>query len=267
MRDTKHYIYVGFRRRINMTYCVAMRLKDGMVFVSDTRTNAGVDHISTFRKLFYFQGENREITIQSAGNLATTQSVIAKIKADIESELDNSILKLKSMYQIAEIVGSLLREVVERDKSELIDASQLSSSILIGGYIKGREPELFNIYPEGNFIISCKDTPYFQIGEIKYGKPILDRIVKFDTDITDALKCAMISFDSTIKSNLSVGLPIDILVMDFKKQKTYSRRLDSTDPYMMTVRNTWGQLIKEIFNRVPDLELSAQTMEDYLVKK
>ena len=214
-----------------------------------------------FVNFFIFITDN-EIVIQSAGNLATTQSVIARIKAGVVFGGSDSILELGSVYEVAEQqVGKIVREVLKRDKSELIDVTQLTSSFLVGECIKG-QAALYNVYTEGNFIMSGPDTPYFQIGEIKYGKPILDRIVRYDSVLSDALKCAMISFDSTIKSNLSVGLPIDILVIDFKKQRTYSRRLDSSDPYMMSVRQSWGSLIKEIFNRIPDLELEDLEPED-----
>lgn len=223
-------------------------------------------HISTFRKLFYFHNKDNEIVIQSAGNLATTQSVIARIKAGVVFGGSDSILELGSVYEVAEQVGKIVREVLKRDKSELIDVTQLTSSFLVGECIKG-QATLYNVYTEGNFIMSGPDTPYFQIGEIKYGKPILDRIVRYDSVLSDALKCAMISFDSTIKSNLSVGLPIDILVIDFKKQRTYSRRLDSSDPYMMSVCQSWGSLIKEIFNRIPDLELEDLKEEAKLKNK
>ncbi|MGN1357553.1 MAG: peptidase [Succinivibrionaceae bacterium] len=238
-----------------MTYCVAMNLKDGLIFASDTRTNAGIDHISIYQKLFYFKADDRELVIQSAGNLATTQSVIAKINLLIKNDTDDNILKKKTIFEIAQIVGTILRNTVIEAKSELIDTSTLSCSLMLGGYINNQTPELYNIYTEGNFITSNYDTPYFQIGENKYGKPIIDRIVNYNTDLENALKCTMISFDSTIMSNLSVGLPIDIVVMDRKKQTTIRKRITKDNEYMLKIRHAWGQLIKENFDKVPAFPL------------
>ena len=236
-----------------MTYCVAMYLNDGLVFASDTRTNAGVDHVSIFKKLFYFNNANRELVIQSAGNLATTQSVIAILRQEIENDDKDNIMKLKSMFEIAEHLGATLRKVIKRDESELISKNTLSCSFILGGYIGEKNPALYNIYPEGNFVLTNKDTPYFQIGETKYGKPIIDRLINFNTKLSDALKCAMISFDSTIKSNVSVALPIDILVMDRINKTTKQKRLTAQDPYILTVRKSWGQLIVDNFHKIPDL--------------
>ena len=239
-----------------VTYCVAMKLKDGLIFASDTRTNGGIDHISTYRKLFYFKNEDREIVIQSAGSLATTQSVIAKINQNIKDNTDNNILKIPTLFEISQIVGTILRETIIESKSELIDTSTLSCSLLLGGYIANNEPELYNIYSEGNFIIANEETPYFQIGENKYGKPIIDRIVNYTTDLENALKCTIISFDSTIMSNLSVGLPIDLVVMNRKENKTTQIRVAKDNEFLLKIRKAWGQLIKENFDKVPPFPLS-----------
>ncbi|MGN1393575.1 MAG: peptidase [Succinivibrionaceae bacterium] len=234
-----------------MTYCVSMCLRDGMVFVSDTRTNAGIDHVATFNKLFHFHNENRDIVIQSAGNLATTQSVIALIRKGIELDSADNILKLPTMFEVTELVGRTVRQVISRDSSDLIDKSQLTSSFLVGGKIGDQPHVLYNVYPEGNFISTTMDTMYFQIGETKYGKPIIDRILSYDTNLTDALKLAMISVDSTIKSNLSVGLPIDILVIDLVNKRIRKRRLTAQDLYIQEIRKSWGSLIKQIFEKIP----------------
>lgn len=239
-----------------MTYCVGMCLKDGMIFVSDTRTNAGIDHVATFNKLFYFNKDNVNIVIQSAGNLATTQSVISILQKNIElNELEDNIFSAKTMFDVVEIVGRVVKKVIERDSCSLIDQNQLTCSFLVGGRIKDQKPALYNIYPEGNFICTTVDTPYFQIGETKYGKPIIDRIVNFELNLTDALKLAMISVDSTLKSNLSVGLPVDILVMDWVNNTIKQKRLNSNDPYIQNLRNSWSSLIREIFEKIPPIEM------------
>ena len=246
-----------------MTYCVAMSLKQGLVFVSDTRTNAGMDHISVFRKLYRFSvGHERTIVLQAAGNLATTQSVIAELKEGIAKGAKKNLYNGATMFEAAELVGETIRNVISRDTCELTKNVALGCSILVGGYIEGDDARLLDVYSEGNFISATIDTPYFQIGETKYGKPILDRIITFDTSLEDALKCTLVSFDSTIKSNLSVGYPLDLLVIDKVNKIEYYKRIKGTDPYPVMIRNTWGDGLKKVFHELDEFIFDDTPLTD-----
>lgn len=236
-----------------MTYCVAMNLREGMVFVADSRTNAGIDHISTFRKLYVFSvpGE-RVVVLQVAGNLATTQSVVSLLRSRTGDSEHDHLLRVRSLYRAAELVSQTMREVIARDTAPQPHGIDLSASFLIGGQILGEEQRLFNIYPEGNFIESTIDTPYFQIGESKYGKPIIDRVLDFDTPLRSALRCALISFDSTLKSNLSVGMPIDRLVYVHDSfSDELQRRIDEHDEYFRTLRKGWSEGLRNLLEQLP----------------
>ena len=197
-----------------MTYCVGVLLESGMVFASDSRTNAGVDHVSSFRKMtVYERPGDRVIVILTSGNLSVTQNAINLLEQHSRrAEGAPSIWTAPSMYDVAAMLGECLREVKRRDGPYLtqhnIDAS---ASFILGGQIGGEPQRLFMVYPEGNFIEASSETPYFQVGETKYGKPIIDRVVKPWTTVVDATKCVLISFDSTMRSNVSVGLPIDLV--------------------------------------------------------
>ena len=237
-----------------MTYCVAMKLQDGLVFVADSRTNAGVDNIATFRKLHLFRipGE-RLIVIQSAGNLATSQAVIGLLRQRLDSEQDN-LHGVPTLYDAARLLGQTLREVLQRDAEDAPSGHglDLSCSFLLGGQIRGAEPELFNLYPHGNFIIATEDTPYFQIGESKYGKPILDRALTFATPLEEALRCALLSYDATIRSNLSVGLPLDLVVYPRDRlAQVSSHRIDEQDPYCQALRKGWGEGLRDLLAALP----------------
>ncbi|SMC15943.1 putative proteasome-type protease [Andreprevotia lacus DSM 23236] len=237
-----------------MTYCVAMALQDGLLFASDSRTNAGVDHIATFRKMHVFEtaGE-RLVVLLSAGNLATTQSVISLLRSRCGGD-GASLLTVPTMYAAAELVGQAVREVIARDSGgEMTQGVDFSCSILLGGQIHGEAPRLFNVYAAGNFIEATEDTPYFQIGEAKYGKPIIDRVVRHDTALKEALKCTLISFDSTIRSNLSVGLPVDVLSYrrdSYAPAKPY--RVTEHDPYFNSIRQRWGAGLRQVFSELDD---------------
>lgn len=241
-----------------MTYCVGMMLDRGLVLMSDTRTNSGVDNISTFRKMHRWQvpGE-RIIGIMTAGNLATTQSVVSQLeeRTKAPSERQNSLLDAPTMFQVATIVGKLLRETIQtRDADNGQQGSgQFAASIILAGQIRGMEPRLFLIYPEGNFIEASFDTPFFQIGETKYGRPIIlrgyDRAMSFE----DAAKLLMVSFDSTLKANLSVGLPLDLLVLARDQfAPLHERRISASDPYFQTISSDWGEQLKKAFHALPD---------------
>jgi len=240
-----------------MTYCVAMRLKEGLIFVSDSRTNAGIDHIATFRKLHRFgvPGE-RLMVLQSSGNLATSQAVITKLFHSIQADIGTHLNNVPTIFDAAGLIGQYLTSVMKSSASVVAgmgnDDFEFSSSFLLGGQIKGQPCELYNIYPQGNFISATADTPYFQIGESKYGKPILDRALSYDSPLDKGLRCALISFDSTIRSNLSVGTPLDLLVykadsFDFPE----GRRLTDTDPYFSMIRKQWSDSMRSALAVLP----------------
>ncbi|MGH8492665.1 MAG: peptidase [Moraxellaceae bacterium] len=242
-----------------MTYCVAMKLAEGLVMASDSRTNAGVDHIATFCKMAVFEHAGQAVlTLLSAGNLATTQSTISLLRQRIQSEGEH-IFNQRSMYDVACLVGATLREVVDRDspKMQRQDGVDFGSSFLLGGQIRGEDVRLFNIYPQGNFIEASCETPYFQIGESKYGKPILDRVIRYETPISEASKCVLISFDSTIKSNVSVGLPIDL--MRYRRDSlvlSEKYRVEEDDAYFHDIRQAWSAGLRRTFESIPDPEWS-----------
>lgn len=241
-----------------MTYCVAMRLRAGLLFASDTRTNAGVDHIASFRKMYQFQiPHQREIVVLTAGNLATTQSVISLLNQRLNGEGEH-LLNVPSLYDAAVLLGRTLKEVVGRDadggpQSQGVD---FGANFLLGGQILGEGPRLFHVYPQGNFIEATEDTPYFQIGESKYGKPIIDRVIRYDTTALDeAAKCTLVSFDSTIQSNLSVGLPIDMLMLranQFEQAMKPPHRVGRDDPYFLALRNGWSAGLRRVFDELPN---------------
>ena len=237
-----------------MTYCVAMRLNAGLVFLSDSRTNAGVDQISTFRKMTVFEhpGE-RLMVLLSAGNLAITQAV-RQIVCERTGPNDRSLWNARTLFDAVRLVGSAVREVHERDARALKDAGiDFNCQFLFGGQIRGEQPRLFQVYAAGNFIESTPENPYFQIGEAKYGKPIIDRVVSPATSLDEAAKCALISMDSTLRSNISVGLPLDLLVYETDAlQVTKFVQIDPHNQYMQMIRNTWGTRLKQVFQEIPD---------------
>lgn len=242
-----------------MTYCVAVRNEAGLVFLSDSRTNAGVDQISTFRKMHVYEvpGE-RVMVLLTAGNLAISQSVASGLKVQMENHGEGSETKslasAPNMFSAAKLVGDAVRKVYERDAEALKEFKiEFNVSLIFGGQIKGEEPRLFNIYSAGNFIEATPETPYFQIGESKYGKPILDRVIGNELSLDEVAKCCLISMDSTIKSNLSVGLPLDLLCYQKDALKVERRtQIDGKDPYFASLRERWGQQLRKVFNELPD---------------
>lgn len=246
-----------------MTYCVGMLLDAGLVFMSDTRTNAGVDNISTAKKMFTWEVPgDRVITCMTAGNLATTQSVISLLdeRSKAPGDRNPSILEAPSMFQVAREVGATLKEVIQSnaDTGQTADAT-FAATMIVGGQIKGSPPRMFLIYPEGNFIEASPDNPFFQIGETKYGKPILVRAYDPAMGFEEAIKLLLVSFDSTIKSNLSVGLPID--VASYSKD-TLSvgnhHRIGADDPYFQAISSGWGDALKSAFDHLPDFRFQAE---------
>jgi putative proteasome-type protease len=226
--------------------------------MSDTRTNSGVDNISTFRKMFHWSipGE-RIVAVMTAGNLATTQSVISQLEERNKAPADrhNSLLEAQTMFQVATIVGDLLRDTIASSAQDngQSAAGTFGASMIVAGQIKGMEPRLFLIYPEGNFIEASFDTPFFQIGETKYGRPILIRGYDREMTFESAVKLLMVSFDSTLKANLSVGLPLDLLVIEQDRfEPLHERRIDGNDPYFRTISNGWGEALKKAFLSLPN---------------
>ena len=235
-----------------MTYCVAMNLADGLVFVSDSRTNAGVDHIATFRKLHVFgvPGE-RLIVLQTAGNLATSQSVINLLQQRTQGNGPH-LLNVATLYDATVLVADTLREVVRRDRSKLTADIDLSSSFIVGGQIAGGPMAIYNVYAQGNFFQATPDTPFLQLGESKYGRPILDRNLDYRTPLDEALRCGLISFDSTIRSNLSVGMPLDLLVYrDNSLESMTRKRITSDDAYYQQIRRQWSDGLKTLLAELP----------------
>jgi putative proteasome-type protease len=240
-----------------MTYCVGMKLDAGLVFMSDTRTNSGVDNISTFRKMHVFEKPgDRHITIMTAGNLATTQSIISLLaeRTKAPEERNPSILSAPSMFQVAQIIGDLLRETIRNRVETGFEAEKtFNATLIVGGQIKGMEPRLFMIYPEGNFIEASADTPFFQIGETKYGRPILVRGFQPDMNFEGAVKLLMVSFDSTMAANLSVALPLDMLVLPKDAfEPLQQRRITVDDPYFSSISDGWSAALRSAFHSLPD---------------
>ena len=240
-----------------MTYCVGLKIDRGLVFMSDTRTNAGIDSISTFRKMHVWEepGE-RVIVLMSAGNLATTQSVVSILdeRTKAVNERAPTLLEMPSMYQTARLVGSVVKEVIASSSptGEKAD-SYFNASFILGGQVRGTAPRLFMIYPEGNFIESSEDTPFFQVGETKYGKPIIVRAYDRTMSFAETVKLLIVSFDSTLKSNLSVGLPLDLMFYEKDSFRVgLKKRIVQDDPYYRTVSDGWSNALKQAFKSLPD---------------
>ena len=239
-----------------MTYCVAMSLDAGMIFASDSRTNAGVDQIARFSKMKVFAKDgDRVIVTLSSGNLAITQSALNNLDHRARmGEQEQSIWNAQSMFDVARMVGDSLREIKTRDGPYLVQNNiDASGTFLVGGQIRGEPHRLFNVYGEGNFIEATPDTCYFQIGETKYGKPIIDRVLTRSTSLLDATKCTVVSFDSTMRSNISVGLPIDLAVYEADSLRIgMQRRIDEDDPYYQMVHRQWGEGLRQVFAQLPN---------------
>lgn len=242
-----------------MTYCVAMRLEAGLVFLADSRTNAGMDQISTFRKMTVYEKEgDRVIVMLSAGNLAITQAVKQLVANETIEGSDGepcTIWTAKSLFDVARIVGSCVRKVHARDAAALKQHGiDFNCSLIVGGQIGDEVMRLFNVYAAGNFVEAGIDgVCYFQIGESKYGKPVIDRVITPQTPLQEAAKCALISMDSTLKSNLSVGLPLDMLVYEAGALKVDRLiHIDESNAYFRMIRSTWGQRLRQVFDSIPE---------------
>jgi len=235
-----------------MTYCVAMRLNAGLVFLSDSRTNAGVDHIGTFRKMSVFDNPgDRIMVMMTAGNLAISQS-IRQMVSEYLSPDGASIWTASSMVEAAQIVGESIRAVYQRDAKSLEQFGiDFNVSLIFGGQIRGERCRLFQMYSAGNFIESHDENPYFQIGEAKYGKPIIDRVITPATPLDEAAKCALISMDSTLRSNISVGFPLDLIVYEQDSLGvSHFASINESNQYFQMIRSTWGRQLRSVFESI-----------------
>lgn len=239
-----------------MTYCIGMSLDEGLVLVSDSRTNAGIDKIARFEKMKVIEKPgDRVLVTLSAGNLSVTQNALSML--DLRTREDPaapSLWNVNSLYHAAGLLGGAMREVRQRDEEYLREQNiDSSATFILAGQIAGESPRMFLVYSEGNFIEALNDTPYFQIGEIKYGKPVLDRLINRQISLDDAVKCAMVSFDATIRSNLSVGAPIDMLVYRRDSLRVDKRcRLLADDTWVESVNAAWAEGLRATFNGLPD---------------
>jgi putative proteasome-type protease len=240
-----------------MTYCAATLLDAGIVFASDSRTNAGIDNVSTYKKMkFYEMPGERVLVILCSGNLAMTQATLNHLDQTLRYNNGPTLMNVSSMFNVMELLGDALRDVRQRDAPFLMQNNiDSNASFIVGGQIAGEEPRLFLLYSEGNFIEVTPETPFFQIGETKYGKPILDRVIKSDTSMDDAVKCVLVSFDSTMRSNISVGLPIDLLCYERDALRvTKTRRFDERDDYMRGLRQQWSDGLRKAFTNLTSFE-------------
>ncbi len=239
-----------------MTYCLAVSVNAGMVFCSDSLTNAGIDQVSTYSKMFRFGiDDQKQFVILTAGNLATSQATIARIRNDIKQNAQQNLLNIHSIEDAADYIGDISREQQEKRS---IEGKKFEASFIIGGQIAGNPHEIILVYPEGNHITSSDDTPYLQIGESKYGKPILDRILTPDLNLDTCAMCALVSMDSTMRSNLSVGPPVEALVY---KTNTLvldtPHRFDSDSDFLRNLKRSWDQRLKDAFRQMPPISWAA----------
>ena len=251
-----------------MTYCCAIKINAGMVFLSDSRTNAGVDSISTFRKmLVYERPGDRFMVMLSAGNLSISQSVREILQTesvrDPESGDPITIWNARSMFDAAQVLGAAVRHINQRDGAALRQAGlEFNVSLILGGQIAGEGMRLFLVYSAGNFIEATTETPFFQIGESKYGKPVLDRVVEPEMPLDEATKCALVSMDSTMMSNLSVGLPLDLVV--YEAGALASDRvvcIDQENPYFEMLHKSWGQRLRQVFDSIEDPQWNGEATD------
>jgi putative proteasome-type protease len=251
-----------------MTYCVGVLLNDGIVLASDSRTHAGVDNFATFCKMTVFERVgDRVIVLLSSGNLAGTQAVITVLKqrGQASEASVTSVWNARTMFDVAVVVSDAVREIEHRDGKYLAgSASPFNASFIIGGQIRGEPHRLFRTFAEGNFIEAGADTPFFQTGEAKYGKPIIDPVVTLSTNLSDAVKCVLVSFDSTMRSNLSVGMPIDLVCIESDRLRASARhRFAEGDAYFSALSKDWREGIREVFKRLPEVPLlqSAESLD------
>ncbi|MDZ4761952.1 MAG: peptidase [Alphaproteobacteria bacterium] len=245
-----------------MTYCVGLKLSAGLVLLADTRTNAGIDKIGRFRKMFVFEdpGE-RVLVLMTAGNLGVTQGVINRIETGVKrSRLDpaiESVMTCETLYEAAQKVGQAMQEVQSRDRAKIeAQGAAADATIIMAGQRRGGDLRLFQIYTAGNFIEASDDTPYLQIGEHKYGKPILDRVIRPETSLDDAIKAALVSMDSTLRSNLSVGMPLDLLVIKTNEYRaSFRQRIDGDHKEFRQISDGWANALLDAFAGLPTIKI------------
>ncbi len=253
----------AFGKSNTLTYCLAIKTDQGIVFASDSRTNAGVDQVSTFSKMHTFDSQaGRVFCLLSSGNLATTQAVLRQIRRDNENGSATCLNTVHDMAEAAEYIGSLSRAEQKKHGSKGEDSFNPEASFILGGQIAGRQHQIYLIYPEGNYIVAMDQTPFLQIGELKYGKPILDRIITQELSLELAARCAMVSMDSTIRSNVTVGPPIELLIYKADSLKFGSRLvLQEDNPYLRDLRQAWQEGLKATFARLPDVPFSRPAVQ------
>ena len=240
-----------------MTYCLAIKLAEGLVFCSDSRTNAGADRVSAFSKMHRIAvSGDRFLVLLSAGNLGTTQAVVETLEREMKSDRDSLIVTSNYISEIADYIGQLSVQMQKKYAPGGEEAGfNAEASFILGGQIHGEDPELYLIYPEGNHIRPSKQYPFFQIGETKYGKPILERIISDDTPHEIAMRCALVSMDSTLRSNVTVGPPVELMYLekDIINEPRKYRSFEENDPYLVKLRGAWNEEILKAFNNLPDL--------------
>ena len=239
-----------------MTYCIGVKLDQGMIFSSDSRTHAGVDNFASFCKMTVFERPgDRVIVLLSSGNLAGTQAVIGVLNQRCAQDEVPNLWTAHTMFEVAMLVADAMRDIERRDGEYLQEnEAGFNASFIMGGQIRGEPLRLFRIYAEGNFIEAGLDTPYFQTGETKYGKPIIERVLTPLTPLADATKCVLVSFDSTMRSNLSVGMPIDLLCYERDSLVVSKRcRFHEGDPYFTVLSNEWSEGTRRVFRHLPEL--------------
>lgn len=252
-----------------MTYCLAIKVSQGIVFASDSRTNAGVDYISTYSKMYTFDlPDDRLMVLLASGSLATTQAVVNFIKRDIEMDAPVNLKNVHYLYDAADYIGRLLQNYQEAH-GEILSKGGISAeaNFILGGQIRGYDQEIYLIYPQGNYISASDDTPYLQIGETKYGKPILDRVITTDTSLEDAARCALVSLDSTIRANISVGPPIELTICN-KDQFGMSHylSLNNGTPFYTSLQESWNDGLNRAFDLLPRFDWETPTLDKDEIK-
>jgi putative proteasome-type protease len=244
-----------------LTYCLAIKVDQGLVFATDSRTNAGVDQISTYSKMHTFEGGDRAICLLTSGNLATTQAVLRQIRRDVEANTKRCLYNIEDLAEAAGYVGELSRAEQRKHQSSNEDFNA-DATFIVGGQIGLKPPRLYLVYPEGNYISATIQTPFLQIGELKYGKPILDRIVTEDLSLEVAARCALVSMDSTMRSNITAGPPIELLTYVAGSGRFNKRLvLEEDNPYLLDLRRAWQEGLKDAFRRLPSLPAMLPTVK------
>lgn len=242
-----------------MTYCLAIAVNEGLVFASDSRTNAGVDQVSHYGKMFSFSRDgDRQLVILTAGNLATTQAVVDRIKRDLKDQAETNFYNVESMSDAADYLGGIARDT-QAKYGEAVTQAGFSAEVtfILGGQIGDTDARIFLVYPQGNYISSSEQTPYLQLGEAKYGRPVLDRIITKETGLDEAARCALVSIDSTMRSNVSVGPPIELLCYEAGSLRLGKYlRLEGDDPYLIEIRRQWNQKLMQAFTELPHFSWS-----------